>query len=166
MAFQNPVVKNQVNEVPVVADEHPFLAGFETKTVAQFEQETLQVVNERLFEVAFRAEKLFGQPSELEKIRRTEKIGGLQRLGLLVGAAEKFFLVVGQPGALEKQGFDLPLQLPDRPAAPDAFDFVEGTLEGVSQVRRRVNCVYERLASSFSAGGLNCADGVCTILLD
>ena len=41
MAFQHAVVKHEVNKVPVVADEQPFLACFEAKAVAEFKQKGL-----------------------------------------------------------------------------------------------------------------------------
>ena len=36
MAFQNPVVKNQVNAVVLVANGDALLPRFKTKTIAQF----------------------------------------------------------------------------------------------------------------------------------
>jgi len=43
----------------------------------------------------------------------------------------QLLLVLRQPGALEIQRDNLPLQLPHRPVSADAFDLVKGALERV-----------------------------------
>jgi hypothetical protein len=71
---------------------------------------------------------------ELEDIRVANGQARLQGLGTGPGEFRQFRLVVGEAGALEVQGGDLPLQLPHRPVAADALELVEGAL---ARVRNR-----------------------------
>lgn len=48
MAFQNSVVKDQIDEEVFVSDENAFLLSLETETVAEFQKEGLQFVDKLL----------------------------------------------------------------------------------------------------------------------
>ena len=51
---QPPVKEQQVDPVPFVADAQTPLAAHEAEVTAQFQEEGLQVADERLFQIAFR----------------------------------------------------------------------------------------------------------------
>ena len=51
----------------------------------------------------------------------------------------QLLFVLGQPGTLEVEGGDLPLERPHRPVAANALDLVEGALEGIFYFKEKLN---------------------------
>src|SRR6266446_2873813 len=50
MAFQETVIKNEIHEEMLTADQQTFLACLEAEAAPQFQQERLQLVQERVFQ--------------------------------------------------------------------------------------------------------------------
>src|SRR5271157_329322 len=49
-AFQTAVKKHQVNAVPFIPDAQALLASYEGEVIAEFEEEVLEVKNQRFFQ--------------------------------------------------------------------------------------------------------------------
>ena len=80
MALENAVVEDQVHDTVSAADEDALLAGFKAETVPEFEQESLQPVEQRLLDIGFAQHLVRLEPEELEDIRVAN---GQARFGLL-----------------------------------------------------------------------------------
>ena len=80
VALENPVVKDQIAEEVVVIDKDSFLPGFETKPVAEFQQEFFKVVYQRVFQVGFFDNVLVLKPDEFIDVRALHDILEFQRM--------------------------------------------------------------------------------------
>ena len=127
MAFENSVVENQVDEVVAVADQDAFSPSLKTETVPQFEQESLQLVEQLVFQRRLAHDLLRLEAQELENIRVADWKGG-RRVGFRMRAGSQHVLPRGQCTAFEIEARDLALELPHRPVAAHAFALVEGAL--------------------------------------
>ncbi len=145
VAAQDAMVEDQVEVVMLVPDRDALLPRLEAEPRAQFEQEGLKVVEQRLFEVGFQIVGFFREAGEFEHIGVTDQIG--DKLGngdgLLAPGVDHGLFVGGKPGALVEQGADLALELALGPMVLEAFVFVEGALprivdgEEIHEVRPR-----------------------------
>ena len=124
-AFENVVVKYQVNIEILTIQCKPFLSGYKGKTSAQFQKELLQVINQSLLQITF---KHMGIRLDLQELH---DIGVLHnffvfRLGfqLLDFSSNSLFVPAGQ-NPLIIHGIDLTLQLPDAPCRFDTFFQIE-----------------------------------------
>ena len=69
MTFEDAVVKHQVDEEMLITNQNAFLPGFETKSVAQFQQECFKFIDKLVFQMGF-AHHFFGFETEkLENVR-------------------------------------------------------------------------------------------------
>ena len=68
VAPQHAMVEHQINVIVFIGNTDAELAGFEAKAGAQFKEEGLQVVKERLFQVAFVVFGTCGEAGEFEDV--------------------------------------------------------------------------------------------------
>ena len=129
------MVENEVDVVVLVADGDALLAGLETEAGSEFEEEGLEVIQQRLLQVLFQVVGLFSESGELQHVRVADEVGDEQRSfgGLLAGVVDNGFLVGGKGGAVVEQGADLSLELAFRPVSLEALVFVEGAFPRVIQ---------------------------------
>ena len=80
MALEHAMVENEVHEKRLAADEQAFLAPLEAESVAEFQQEVLQSLDERSFQLGFGQHLLWPQAEELENVRIADDVFRL-RLG-------------------------------------------------------------------------------------
>src|SRR5213594_3294660 len=118
-------VSTGVDGVPLVADPEAALAADEGEVAAEFEQEGLEVVDERFFQVVLGV--LVLEAEELQDQRIAHLVVG--REGItgrgLPAPGEHGGLVPGKGGALVELRGDLAVELTDRPAAPQGFGMIE-----------------------------------------
>src|SRR5580693_4165578 len=101
MAFQNSMVEDQINKAVRVADQDTLLPSLETESVAELEQEFLQLVQKLVFEMRFAHHLPRLQAEEFEDIWIADRQTGLRRLGAGVGKRGQLRLVMRQAGTLE-----------------------------------------------------------------
>ena len=131
MAFQQAMIKDQVNIKMLIVNGNPFLARFETEPFPKFEQKELQMIKQGIFKALFQHYILRGKPKELENIWVPDDMVWRQRFCLFIDKPEQGILISRQAGAFIQQTADLPLKLPDRPVTGDAFNFVEKPFERI-----------------------------------
>lgn len=133
MAAQDAVIEDEIEVVMLVAHRDALLASLEAEARAEFEQEGLKVVEQRLLQVGFQIVRFLGEPREFEHIGVADQIrDDLGNIGrLLSSGLDDSLLIGGQPGALVKQGADLALELALGPVALETFVFVESPLPGI-----------------------------------
>jgi hypothetical protein len=92
VAFQDPVIKDQVNKEMLAADKDTFLSPFKTETPAELKEELLQAIDQLTLEIRL-AECLVGmQPEKLKNIRIPDDLCRAHELGFpLDGFSEAFF---------------------------------------------------------------------------
>ena len=78
------MVEHEVGKEIIPVYQDSLLAGFEAEAVSHFQEETLQVVKNGLFQVAFGDQGTVVQSQELQCDRRVDNVFGLQRRGLLL----------------------------------------------------------------------------------
>ena len=117
--------EHQVHPKPLVADPHPFLSADKRKFVTEFEQESFEVSDECLFQIAFGVFVFKAKKFEDERIADFF-VGGnrITRYGFLTFHQHRRF-VFRQCRALVKLRVDLPVKLPNRPAARQRLANVE-----------------------------------------
>ena len=126
MAAQAAVIKDEVDVLVLTADRDAFLPSLETKPLAQFQQERLQVIEERGFKIRLDVLRPLSQAGEFQHIRiANEIVDGLLRL-LPASTFDDRLLVGRETGAFIKQAADLTLELTDGPIALEAFILEEG----------------------------------------
>lgn len=76
-AAQDALVKDQINLVVRVVQRNAVLPPDEGETLAEFEQELLEVVAKNRFELGFRYLIRLGDFQELEDVRLAQQVGGL-----------------------------------------------------------------------------------------
>lgn len=143
VAAQAAVVENEIDAVVLVADGDAKLPRLETEAGAEFEKETLHVIEERGFEIVLRVGGPVGEAGEFEDVGIADEIfDGRGRFGgLFPRAGDDGAFVFGEAGALVELRTDLPLELANGPGAEEAFVFVECALpriveaEDIDQVR-------------------------------
>jgi ParB-like chromosome segregation protein Spo0J len=137
MAFQDAMVEHQIHEKRLAADEQTLLTRLKTETVAQFEQEGLQLLDQGRFQIGLRQNFLGSQAEKLENIRVPDDMlrFGAGRSG--ADDSRKARLVAGKPRTLEVQTTDLPPQFAHRPVALDALDLIEGPFERIVNFQQK-----------------------------
>ena len=65
-AFEDKIVKNQINEVIAGVGSDEFLSFNECVSFAQFQEKMLQVINDGFFYLAFRVAQVAGQVEEFQ----------------------------------------------------------------------------------------------------
>ena len=73
----NRVVEHQIDVVVIVIEGETALPSFEQKAFAKFQQERLQLVDDRGFEIAFAVAGFLFQVQEFEHERVLDQIRGL-----------------------------------------------------------------------------------------
>lgn len=124
-ATKTSMKEEQIDAVPFITDAQPTLAADECEVAAQFHQEVLQLVDKRLFQVAFRilileVEKLQDERI-LDRFFRRHRIGRRRFRTLPQHGA----LVLRQQGPFVEERIDLAIELPDAPAPAQGLRFVE-----------------------------------------
>jgi len=128
MTSQQSVIEDEINTVVFAALGHPKRTCFKAESPSEFEQESLQMIQQSRLQLILRVLGAFRESSEFKHIRITQHVGdGLLRL-LFSRPFNDGLLVPGQPRAFVKQAFDLPLELTFRPMAGKAFVLVERSL--------------------------------------
>ncbi len=130
MAAEPPVVKHEVDAIVLVADGDAELARLETKTGADFEEESLDMIEECGLEIVLRVGSSIGESREFEHVRIADEIlDGRGRFGgLLPRPGDDGAFVFRETGALVEETADLTLELALRSSAEEALVFVEGSL--------------------------------------
>ena len=122
---QPPVKEQQVHPKPFVPDSQPLLSRDEREFVAEFEQKSFKVSNQGILQVALGVFIL--QIQEFENQRVADFFisrHSILRFGLFSFEQHHGF-VLRQRCALVKLRVDLPVKLPDRPAARQRFPHVK-----------------------------------------
>jgi len=88
VALEDAMVEDEIDEEVFAADQQAFLPGFEAEAVAEFEQEVLQPVEQRVFALAFAHHFARLEAEELEDVGVADE----------VAAAGRFGTGLGQPG--------------------------------------------------------------------
>ena len=124
---QPPVKEQQVHPVPLVTDAQTPLAAHEAEVTAQFQEEGLQVANERLFQIAFGV--LVLEVEKLQDERVFDLFLGEDAIFVtgLLPFRQHGGLVLRQGGALVELGIDLPVELTNGPASSQGLGFIEFT---------------------------------------
>ena len=94
MALQDTMVEDQVDETVRIADEDAFLARLEAETVAEFDQECLQLVELRVFEMRLSHRFLRTEAQELEHVGVSNAELGLGGFGACLHQRREFFGVL------------------------------------------------------------------------
>jgi len=131
MAFENAVVKHEIDEEVFLADEKTLLAGFETEAMSEFQEEVLKMVEEGCFKVAFFDGEMIREAEELESVNVFGEVAGQAGAGVFLSDSGEKFGVVRKTGTLEVEAGNLAFQLAHRPSSLDGFNFVEGAFEWV-----------------------------------
>ena len=131
VAAEVAVVKDEVNIIVLAAHGDAALAGFKQKARTEFEEEFLEMVQERGFDIALGVFGAFAQAGEFKHVGIANQVfDGFLRL-LRAGAFDDGSFVFGKPGALKQQRADLALQLAHGPVALETFVLVERAFERV-----------------------------------
>src|SRR5208337_182549 len=109
VAFQNPVIKDQVDKEMLPSDEDAFLPGLEAETPAKFEEEILQPVDQLPLEICFTKCFVRVQPEKLEDIRIPDDLCRIHEFGFSLDGPCEAFLVLRQSGSFIVQAPDLAL---------------------------------------------------------
>ena len=124
-APQSAVKEEQIHAIPLVTDAQALLPADKTKIIAQFQEEALQMPDERLFQIDF---GVFILETEKFEHKRVPDFllwkDAVFRKGLSP-FAQHGGLVSGQGGPFVELGVDLPVELPHRPAAAQGFSLVK-----------------------------------------
>ena len=119
------VVENQVRVVVIVIDDDSLLAGFEAHSLAEFEEELLQVFDECVFEVGFGHNILRLQTEEFEGVGRSDL--QLCRVASVLIRGQAFLWIHAQSDADMQVRSYLAAQFSDRPGAAHTFLLIEVT---------------------------------------
>jgi hypothetical protein len=99
----------------VIADGDAKLTSLKAEAGTQFEQKTLQVVQQGLFQIAFVKIRAVSQAGEFKHVRVADQVfNHLSRL-LLMSARDDLLFISGKPDALEQPRPDLASKLAFRP---------------------------------------------------
>ncbi len=125
-AAQQPVVEHEIDEEVVAVERDALLPRDEAEPLAQFEHELLEMVDDRLFQVAFAPVGTVGQTEEFENERILHNILRLADLLALVGEREDIVFLTTGSHPLVQAGSDLAFEFAAGPALAGGFGFVEG----------------------------------------
>jgi hypothetical protein len=116
----------------VVAIERvPLLPRDEAEALAEFEEEVLDAVDDRLLEVALEPGVTLGQVEELEHEGVFDNVAWNEHLVPLPGESENPRLVAALRQSLEEERRDLPLEFASGPELASGLDLVEGSRVGI-----------------------------------
>lgn len=127
IALEHRVIEDQVDIEMVAVDGDTLLARHECKTLAQFEQESLQVVDERLLQLGLDQPRGLRQAEELDDHRVFQHIERLHHFLAMRCQSHQALLVLAFCQTVVQQAGRLALELTHGPRVSDRFDFVEGT---------------------------------------
>ena len=117
--------EQQIDPIPFVSDAKPTLSANESKIAAQLQKKSLEMQNERFFNLGLGI--FVFESEELEHVRvfdfffRRNRVFRLCRSAL----AEHFCFVSRQRGPLVEERIDLAIELPNAPAAAQRFGLVK-----------------------------------------
>lgn len=131
VAAQQAVIENQINEEMVLFEGKAFLAGFEEKAFAKFEQKVIEPVNNGSFQIGFGITRLFVQPQEFENIRFFEHVFGFDDNLPFVGQLPDGLLASAQCETFVQAGGKLAFEFRLGPTGLGGLDFVKTALIGV-----------------------------------
>ena len=112
-------------------ERDPLLAAHEGESLAQLEQELLQLGDQSLLQVGLAEPLVLAEPGELEHQRVFHQVGGLRDLVPFLGQRQHPRLVAAQGQPLEEQRVDLPFEFAGRPAGVDRLGLVERPCVGI-----------------------------------
>ena len=117
--------EQQIDAIPFVADAKATLASDKSEIAAELQKKTLEMQNQRFFDVGLGI--FFLEPEELENVRVFDFFLGRERVFGFCGSAfaEHFRFVPRKRGALVKQRIDLTVELTHAPAAAQCLGFVK-----------------------------------------
>ena len=128
---QQPVVEHEVHEEVLAVKREPLLPGLEQKTLAQLQQEPLDLAEDRGFEVRFGIPRLLVEAEELQDQRLFQQvIDALHDLPFVSQLADAVF-VPAEREAFVKTAVELALEFADFPILRGGFDLVEAALIGI-----------------------------------
>src|SRR4051812_16309066 len=113
--------EEQVDSVPLAADADTFLSRDKGEAGAQFKQESLEVADERVFEITFAVFVL--QVKKFEQIGIAEFVfdGGEIAAVVLRRTFQKSDRMFGVRGPFKELRADLAIELTDGPSAANGF---------------------------------------------
>ncbi len=121
------VVEHEIDEEMLAVKGEPLLPGLEQEAFAQFQQESLDLVDDGPFQVGFGIAGLFGRAEELQDQRLLEEV---QRLAddLPFPRPPNALLVAAQGQTFVQAAVELAPQFAQVPVLVGGFDFVETAL--------------------------------------
>ena len=128
IAAQEPVVKHKVKEIVVAVKREPLLPGFEEETLAEFQQEFLQVGNQRRFEVRLAVIRLLVEAEKFEDEGLLQQILGPSDDLASFGEPLHGGFIAAEREAFKQTGGLLPFEFGHRPAFIGGLDLVEAAL--------------------------------------
>ena len=128
---QQAVVEHEIYEEVSVVEAEALLARLEQKTLAEFQQELLEPVDDRGFQFALGIGGPLLQTQELQHDRVLDKVRRFLDHMPLAGEATHLPLVAAEREPLVQRAVNLPLEFADAPAAIGGLDLVEATRVGV-----------------------------------
>ena len=160
VALEDPVVEHQVNEIMPAADQDALLPGLETETMAQLEEKILELVEQCVLQVRF-PHHLFGlEPEKLENVGLADRELGFFFLRAGPHQGRELLGVPGKARPLEIERPDLAPELPHRPVAADALEFIKGPLERVVQIQNEFDLTVGKAGNQFVRRGPQFGDSV------
>ena len=105
MAAEDAVIKDEIDVIVFVADGEPLLPGLETEASAEFEEEGLQVIEQRFLQVLFEIVRLPCEAHKLQHVGIGDEFGNVRRCveRMMAGVFQDGLLVGGETGALIEQ---------------------------------------------------------------
>ncbi len=137
VAAKQPVVKHQVHEEVTVVEAEPLLPCLEQESLAEFEQELLEPVDDRGFQIALGVGRLLLQAEEFQHHRVLDQVRRLLDHLSLAGEAADLMLVAAEGEPLVQGAVQLPLEFADTPAIVRGLDLVETAGLGVGHGQKR-----------------------------
>jgi hypothetical protein len=94
---QHAVIEHQINGIVLIAYGDPALAGLESEPGAEFEEELLDVVEQRAFQIVLQEMRPLGQTDELQDVWVSDEPGDVRWSvhGLLSGALNDRLFIGG-----------------------------------------------------------------------
>ena len=119
------MIEDEVDIEVVAVYRDPFLPCYEIEVAPQLQQEVLQAIHQRLFQVVFLPLAAFGKTGEFQNERIAEEVLWSERLRALFGKASDTFLIAGSGEAFVEERVYLAFQFAGRPAGGDGFRQIE-----------------------------------------
>ena len=132
------VIENEIDIIVLVADRDALLPGFEAEPGAEFEQKTLQVIEQSAFEIGLAVMGFLRQSDEFKHVGIADQIGDNRRRvgGLHARGFDDGLLVSRKAGPLVEHRTDLALKLAHRPVSLEAFVLVKGALPRIVEMQK------------------------------